>query len=272
MTAAFPPDAGWWEALFFRLAGPDNAVVRALIAGNPNLPAAAFDILARDPEWEVLATLCGNTASPDHVILKVLRHPDAQEFLTDEWYDDAPGTYSFLSADDLLAIIPHAGQWGLRAALRHQNADERVIDEALSLVDDTERSDALDELLDRLPHEQHPKLWRHIAADSPHALLDCPTTPTPLLLQIAHDIHLEMCSVSSWNYQHGPTEMLCRHPNASAEIFDLLMQHEVFQDRESEEDFPCLRAIGEHPHATPSQREEAANLHLAAILSKTTDD
>ena len=261
MTAAFPPDAGWWEALFFRLAGPDNAVVRALIAGNPNLPAAAFDILVRDTDWEVLMALLENQATPERVVLAVLRHPDAQDFLTEAWCDDAPDAYPFLGADNLLLVMQSAEQWGLRAALRHQNADERVVREALSRLDDIE--DALEELLTRFPYQQHAKLWSHIIWRYPNALLDCPVTPAALLLRVAEKLTQAMSESESdgWTeggvYEHDMTADLCRHPNANAEMFGLFMDHSVFQKEEANYGARCLRLISKHPNATPSQREDA---------------
>jgi hypothetical protein len=48
-----PEEQHWWEALLFRLSGPENAIVRALIAGTQYLPKAAATVLARDTAIEV---------------------------------------------------------------------------------------------------------------------------------------------------------------------------------------------------------------------------
>lgn len=274
MAAVLPPDQGWWETLAFRLSGPENATVRALIAGNPHLPTAAFVTLARDADPEVLGVLSEHPALPADVALSLLRHTDAGEFLSQDWYEralDLPG----LTPDDLCLLMGEVG-WKCRTkALQHPQADLSVLEEYTRQDGDTEDVALAGELVQRFPMTTHPEVWKWLREDDRwlRALLASPLTPQAFLVLAAQDQtregYMELVNGST---VYEDTEAICRHPNADETVFHVLLASDKFYDEDQGHDLRCLTLIRDHPRASATQRQRAAELIQRWAEADTEED
>lgn len=255
MRYDYPANAAWWDALCFRLSGPENVPVRRLLAGSPELPREGFLALLEDKEPEVLGGLSENPSLPPDVALRLLRHPDGGEFLTESWFDRVLADPA-LSSDDLCLVMEHASGEGMEGALLHPNSDWTVVEDYFRCYGQVDDPVLAAKLLRRFPWGEHPQVWARIKEEAQwsRALLACPETPQAFLLWMAWEQRQQMAFD---NYLHEISEEICGHPNADAEVFDVLMDDDVFQERDSDYDLPCIRLISEHPGASAKQRAAA---------------
>lgn len=258
MRFDYPADPAWWDALCFRLSGPENVPVRRLMAGSPELPRVGFQALLRDPEPEVLSALGENPSLPPELALALLRHPLAGEAFGEDWFDQRLQEPS-LSADDLVLIIEFGSWVGAEGAVLHANSDADVVEEFVHSGYRVDSPELAGRLLHRFPWGTAPQVWARIAEDGQwsRALLGCPETPTAFLAQVAREQWMAMERDPVWLYLHEISEEVCRHPNADAEVLDLLLQNDWFIEKDNGHDWPCLRLISEHPGASDRQRRLA---------------
>lgn len=251
----YPAEQPWWDALLFRLSGPENVPVRRLLAGSPELPRAGVLALLGDTEPEVLGALGRNPCLPTDIALQMVRHPDAREFLEEGWCDRLL-TDPTLSSDDLGQLMDYASGVGMEEALLHPNADHSVVDDYFRCYGRVDDPVLAAKLLKRFPWGEHPQVWSRIKEDAQwsRALLSCPATPPAFLQWMAWEQRQEMFRD---NYLHEISEELCAHPNADAEVFDVLMDDDMFLEEDDAYGFPCLQLISEHSGASVKQRQFA---------------
>lgn len=258
MRFDYPTDPAWWNALCFRLSGPENVPVRRLLAGSPELPLAGFQALLSDPEQEVLSALGENPSLPPELALELLRHPLAEDAFEEDWFDRRLSEPN-LSNDDLARIIEFGSWVGAEGAVTHASSDESVVEDFFRCDYRVDSPELAGRLLRRFPWGRAPRVWERIEEDGQWsgALRRCPETPTAFLVQVAREQWMAMERDPVWLYLHEISEELCRHPNADAEVFDLLTRNDWFTEEDGNGDWPCLRMISEHPGASDGQRQQA---------------
>lgn len=244
MSEKYPTDAAWWEATLFRLSGPENVLIRRLIAGNSDLPPAAFEVLVRDDDWEVLRELAFNPLAPREVELAAWRHPDALDFADDEFYERI-STHPDLTPQDLERIMESDVAEAQEQAVLHPNGTAGTVNAfRREYVGDFDGF-LIGRLLERFPYAEHQRLWEGMAEDIPQTLLECDALPFALLRFIA-EAQWQKLMCSSEDYSHELTEAIFGHPQANGEIFERLLDtDEKLLEQDCKWDFPCLQVIAE---------------------------
>lgn len=255
MSFDYPTDPAWWNALCFRLSGPENVPVRRLLAGSPELPLAGFQALLSDPEPEVLSALGENPSLPPELALELLRHPLAEDAFEEDWFDRRLSEPN-LSNDDLARIIEFGSWVGAAGAVTHANSDEDVVEDFFRCRYRVDSPELAGRLLRRFPWGTAPKVWERIKEDSQwsRALLGCLETPTAFLVWMAWEQRQQMFRD---DYFHEIGEEICSHQNADAEVFEVLMDDDMFWEEDDAYGLPCFRLISEHPRASDKQRQLA---------------
>lgn len=257
----YPSDQAWWNTTLYRLSGDENQTIRQLIAGNRDLPLAAFEALVNDQDSDVLYELSHNPSLPKVAAVKLLRHSQCRDVLDEDFYDGLTGEPD-LTPSDLGLILEGASDLGREWAVLHPNADWSTVTEFMQQYSGYFDESLIGKLLNRFPVFENKRVWDELMERLGviRPLLDCQDTPTELLLQIANDQRRAMDSQGGWDYMHEITEKLFRHPHVSAEVFDLLMKHWVFQEQDYDHDLRCLHLVQDSQNATSAQREEATRL------------
>lgn len=253
MRFDYPTDPAWWDALCFRLSGPENVPVRRLLAGSPELPRVGFQALLSDPEADVLNALGENPSLPLELALALLRHPLAGEAFGEDWFDQRLQEPN-LSADDLALIIEFGSWVGAEGAVLHVNSDWDVVEDFVHSGYRVDSPELAGRLLRRFPWGTAPKVWARIKEDSQwsRALLGCPETPTAFLVWMAWEQRQQMLRD---DYFHETSEEICTHQNADADVFEVLMDDDMFWEEDDAYGLPCFRLISEHPRASDKQRQ-----------------
>lgn len=256
MESKYPTDSGWWNATLYRLSGYENVPIRQLIAGNPQLPPAAFEALFQDESWEVLYELARNPAAPLEVVLKVLRDPDTPD-CADEDFFEYVSLLPQLTAQDLVFVLEANFEQAQIYAVQHPSATEKTVSAFINNFVGEIDGMHIQAIAERFPFVEYLDMWNRLSGDLTYALLDYDETPPELLMELADKQYWHTLVGSGEDYSHETVERIFEHPNVTSDIFDLLMGLENFKNAEWNEDYPCLKLVYSSAAATPEQREAA---------------
>jgi hypothetical protein len=261
-----PQELPWWEALLARLSGPENAIVRGLIAGHADLPDVAFTVLARDTAPEVRRALLYNDFTPVNIIQSLIRD-DTLEYVEPDELNDFIGFlvmhfHGFTAADlELLMDWIDEEAFSIQEFAEHPSASGTVLRKLFSHPSFDES--VLDACLESHPIGTSGSFWHDVLFEVElYRLIFWQGLPSAVLEDFMRWYELNGKLTGHYFALHNPEFAfnIAKHPNATPAVFETLLtdEHFIWQDRES--DCQGLRAILEHPNATADQRDRARRL------------